>query len=203
MIVKCWADFGCFTRADTRTQPVSYPIIPPTAARGLLRSVHWKPQMRWTIDRIDVLRPIQFVNMKVRGRKDGSGEHTLIQSLVLEAPAYQLHVGLVPTDKSDSDPGHLRGKHFNIMERRLKRGQYYRPPYMGVRDFTAHVELVPDGHAEDPIDEMRPVPNLPLDLGWYKDNNQWKTDPEWFDGVIESGTLDVPSPESLSTPPTS
>jgi CRISPR-associated protein Cas5d len=203
MIVKCWADFGCFTRADTRTQPVSYPIIPPTAARGLLRSVHWKPQIRWTIDRIDVLNPIQFMDMKVRGRKDGHGEHTLIQMLVLEEPAFQLHVGVVPTEEADADPAHLRGKHFNMLERRLERGQYYRPPYMGVRDFTAHVALVEDGKAEAPIDETRPVPNLPLDLGWYKENNQWKTDPEWFDGVIEQGTLDVPTPEDLTTAPTS
>lgn len=198
MIVKTWADFGCFTRADTRTQPVSYPIIPPTAARGLLRSVHWKPQIRWTIDKIDVLNPIQFMSMKVRGRKDGHGEHTLIQSLVLEEPAYQLHVGLLPTEKTDKDPAHLRGKHFNMLERRLQRGQYYRPPYMGVRDFTARVELVEDGAQESPIDETRPVPNLPLDLGWHRDSDEWKIDPEWFDGLIEKGTLDVPTPAEIS-----
>jgi len=165
--------------------------------------VHWKPQIRWTIDRIDVLNPIQFMDMKVRGRKDGhkSGRenHTLIQMLVLEEPAFQLHVGLVPTEASDADPAHLRGKHFNMLERRLERGQYYRPPYMGVRDFTAHVALVEDGEVETPIDETRPVPNLPLDLGWYRENNQWKTDPEWFDGVIEDGTLNVPTPEDLTS----
>jgi CRISPR-associated protein Cas5d len=194
MIVKCWADFGCFTRADTRTQPVSYPIIPPTAARGLLRSVHWKPQIRWRIDRIDVLRPIKFITMKVRGRKDGHGDHTLIQSLVLEEPAYQLHVGLEPAGEGDQDLGHLQGKHFNMLERRLRRGQYYRPPYMGVRDFPAHVELVGDG-PETPIDETRPAPNLPLDLGWHKAGGEWKMDPVWFDGVIEDGTLEVPDHE--------
>lgn len=198
MIVKCWADFGCFTRADTRTQPVSYPIIPPTAARGLLRSVHWKPEIRWRVEQIDVLNPIQFITMKVRGRKDGRGDHTLIQSLVLEEPAYQLHVGLVPSERADKPAAHLRGKHFDIIERRLGRGQYYRPPYMGVRDFTARVELV-EGGPEDPIDETRPVPSLPLDLGWHKSESEWKTDPEWFDGVIESGTLSVPTPSKIST----
>lgn len=198
MIVKCWAQFGCFTRPETRTQPVSYPIITPTAARGLLRSVHWKPEIRWTIDKIDVLKEIKFTTLKVRGRKDGHGDHTLIQMLILEEPAYQLHVGLVPTDEADKSPTHLRGKHFDILERRLQRGQYYRPPYMGMRDFTAHVELVEDGEAEDPISETRPVQSLPLDLGWHKSDGEWKMDPEWFSGVIEDGTLNVPTADAIT-----
>lgn len=191
MIVKCWADFGCFTRADTRTQPVSYPIIPPTAARGLIRSVHWKPEIRWRVRQIDVLRPIDFTTIKVRGRKDGQKGSTLIQSVVLEAPAYQLHLDLLPA-REDGDIGHLKGKHFSMLERRLERGQYYRPPYMGVRDFTAHLELVDS--PEDPIDETRPVPHLPLDLGWHRNGEAWEMDPTWFDGLIEGGRLEVPDP---------
>jgi CRISPR-associated protein Cas5d len=142
------------------------------------------------VDAIDVLSPINFTTLKVRGRKDGHGEKTLIQMLVLEQPSYQLHLDLAPANGTDEDLGHLRGKHFNILERRLERGQYYRPPYMGVRDFTAHVELVES--PEEPIDETRPVPNLPLDLGWHEEQGEWQTDPTWFDGVIQEGTLDVP-----------
>ena len=199
MIVKCWADFGCFTRADTRTQPVSYPIIPPSAARGLLRSVYWKPQFHWVIKQIDVLAPIRFTTLKVTGRKDGQKGHTLVQMLVLEAPAYQLHIDVTPNpsgiDGEVPHIGHVRGKHLSVVERRLERGQYFRPPYMGVRDFTAHLELV--DAPDEPIDETRPVTSLPLTLGWHEEDGDYKTDPTWFDGIIEDGSLHVPDPDEI------
>ena len=53
-----WGDYACFTRPEMKVERVSYDVITPSAARGILAAVHWKPAIRWVIDRIYVLKPI-------------------------------------------------------------------------------------------------------------------------------------------------
>ena len=57
-------DFACFTRPEMKVERVSYDVITPSAARGILEAIYWKPQIRWIIDRIHILKPIQFTNIR-------------------------------------------------------------------------------------------------------------------------------------------
>ena len=59
-----WGDHACFTRPEMKVERVSYDVITPSAARGILEAVHWKPAIRWKIDRIHVLKPFRFQNIR-------------------------------------------------------------------------------------------------------------------------------------------
>ena len=62
--LKISGDYACFTRPEMKVERVSYDVITPSAARGVLEAVHWKPAIRWVVDRIRVLNPIRFDNIR-------------------------------------------------------------------------------------------------------------------------------------------
>ena len=62
--LEVWGDYACFTRPEMKTERVSYDIMTPSAARGLLESIYWHPGMHWVIDRIHVCAPIRFTNLR-------------------------------------------------------------------------------------------------------------------------------------------
>ena len=59
-----WGEYACFTRPEMKVERVSYDVMTPSAARGILEAIHWKPAIRWAIDRIHVLKPIRFENLR-------------------------------------------------------------------------------------------------------------------------------------------
>src|SRR5579872_5192431 len=62
--VHCWGDWACFTRPEMKVERVSYDVITPSAARGIIETIYWKPEIRWTIDRLTVLNPIRFHSLR-------------------------------------------------------------------------------------------------------------------------------------------
>lgn len=68
--VEVWGDYACFTRPEMKTERVSYDVMTPSAARGLLESIYWHPGLRWVIDRIHVCAPIRFTNIRRNEVKD-------------------------------------------------------------------------------------------------------------------------------------
>lgn len=62
--LEVWGDYACFTRPEMKTERVSYDVMTPSAARGLLESIYWHPGLRWVIDRIHVCAPIRFTNLR-------------------------------------------------------------------------------------------------------------------------------------------
>ena len=59
-----WGEFACFTRPEMKIERVSYDVITPSAARGIFEAIYWKPEIIWRIDRIHVLEPIRFSNIR-------------------------------------------------------------------------------------------------------------------------------------------
>src|SRR5207249_10984277 len=59
--LRTWGDLACFTRPEMKVERVSYPVITPSAARGLLEAILYKPQFRWRVRRIAVKKPIRFL----------------------------------------------------------------------------------------------------------------------------------------------
>ncbi|MGQ0639901.1 MAG: type I-C CRISPR-associated protein Cas5c, partial [Gemmatimonadaceae bacterium] len=62
--LHCWGELGCFTRPEMKVERVSYDVITPSAARGILEAIYWKPEIRWVIERLHVLNPIRFVSIR-------------------------------------------------------------------------------------------------------------------------------------------
>lgn len=213
--VEVWGDYACFTRPEMKTERVSYDVMTPSAARGLLESIYWHPGLRWVIECIHVCSPIRFTNIRRNEVKDvisaravksvmekGKGIDELylattesIQqraAMVLKDVHYVIDAHFDMTDKAA--PGDNPGKFQDIIKRRLERGQCYSLPYFGTREFAAHFAR---------CTELPPCPEELLgerDLGWmlwdmdYTDPQDIK--PKFFRAKLVDGAMDVPPPES-------
>ena len=140
--LKVWGDHACFTRPEMKVERVSYDVMTPSAARGILEAIHWKPAIRWVIDRIHVLKPIRFQSIRrnevgskapagkiktAMNRGSLEGLHLLVDedrqqraSTVLTKVAYVIEAHFELTDKADADEN--EGKHLDIFNRRAARG---------------------------------------------------------------------------------
>jgi len=166
-----------------KVERVSYDVITPSAARGILEAIHWKPAIRWVIDTIQVLKPIRFepirrneVGAKLSATSVGAamkagrtdtlvchieGERQQRAGTVLRDVGYVITAHFDLTDKAGSEDN--VGKHLDTFNRRARRGQCFHMPCLGTREFTASFELLEDG-------VQGPVPDVALagerDLGW-------------------------------------
>lgn len=185
-----WGDFACFTRPEMKAERVSYDVITPSAARGIIEAIYWKPQIRWVINRIHVLKPIKFFNirrnevgkkMTAPNKKVISGETPaapiLIEderqqraALVLRDVAYIIEAHFDILDhRFENDGPELRandcaGKHLDMFNRRARNGQYFHHPCLGNREFPANFTLIDEGEALPPS-ELSPA-ELNRDLGY-------------------------------------
>jgi CRISPR-associated protein Cas5d len=169
--VKVWGDLASFTRPEMKVERVSYDAMTPSAARGVLEAIYWKPQMRWVVDRIHVLAPIKFTQIRrnelsckipVRGKvgvatamESSSGSLGIAvedfrqqrAAMVLRDVCYGIdaHVEVLPfkeEDRPDSASEKPEAKHLDSFNRRAARGQCFHHPYLGCREFPASFELV-------------------------------------------------------------
>ena len=208
--IHAWGDWACFTRPEMKGERVSYDVMTPSAARGVLEAIYWKPAIRWVIDRITVLNPIIFDS--IRRNELGSkipprnvaqaikgGEIDLHQyinedrqqraTLCLRNVAYLIdaHFNMV---KEKSGPDDTQEKHYNIMLRRARDGQCFHRPYFGCREFPVSFEILEGGQSIPSyfVDEAE------RDLGWmlndldYTDNFK----PQFFRASMKHGVVTVP-----------
>jgi CRISPR-associated protein Cas5d len=173
--VKVWGDHACFTRPTDRVERMSYPIIPPPTAEGLLSAVFWKPEMRWHIRRVRLLKPPSFVRITTK-------EPSLRQTFALRDVAFEVEAEVHLRDTSQA-----YGKYFAQMQRRLESGQTFSSPYLGLRDFPARVALGDDTPTHE---ETIPVGPMPLRMNWGDDD---AIDPSMFDAVIVDGVMEIPA----------
>jgi CRISPR-associated protein Cas5d len=194
-----------------KVERVSYDVITPSAARGIVEAIHWKPAIRWHIDRIHVLKPIRFESI----RRNEVG-HKLSPASVSKAmnagstaglPAYtdedrqqraatvlrdvgyviEAHFELTGKAGKDDTPG----KHLDIFNRRARKGQCFHMPCLGVREFPASFELLE-------ADAALPAPDPSLagskDLGWMLHDIDFAENmtPRFFRARMENGVIDVP-----------
>lgn len=183
-------DFACFTRPEMKVERVSYDVITPSAARGILEAIYWKPQIRWVIDRIHVLKPIRFTN--IRRNEVGSkatpstapkkGHTVSSPGIIIEEQRQQRAATLLcdvayvveahfkvldyrfEKNGPELSPKDCEGKHLDMFNRRARSGQCFHQPCLGTREFPARFSLLEEGH---PIpDNELPGEQLNKELGW-------------------------------------
>lgn len=223
--VRLWVGgrYGLFTRPETKVERVSFDAITPSAARGVLEAVHWKPAITWVVDRIHVLHPIRFQSIrrnevghkapagKIRAamKRDELGDLRLVvdedrqqrAATVLVNPAYVIEAHFELTQAAGPDD--TEGKHLDIFNRRAARGQCFHQPCLGTREFVADFRLIPQG---EPLPEAAPehrTPELgfgtPRDLGlmlWDIDHAAPGRPSLFFRARLEQGVIAVPPPGS-------
>jgi CRISPR-associated protein Cas5d len=209
-------DYACFTRPEMKVERVSYDVITPSAARGILEAIHWKPAIRWVVDRIRVLRPIRFETIRRNelGHKIPAGSartamnrgradlHALIEddrqqraSTVLREVAYviEAHFEITPLAGPDDN----EGKHVDAFNRRARKGQCFHQPYLGCREFPAAFRLLEDG--EVPEDAL-PPDQRDRDLGFMLHDIDFADGmmPRFFRAQMRDGFIEIAGAEIRS-----
>lgn len=194
VILRCSGEYACFTRPEMKVERVSYDVITPSAARGILEAIYWKPEISWKIDRLHVMKPIQFTS--IRRNELGCVASSTGKPIFIEDERQQ-RAALILKDVEYVIEAHfeLRGgddppaKHKEMFERRAAKGQCYHRPYLGCREFPAEFELV------------HTVPLSPLrgerDLGWmlYDIDFQRNNTALFFRAIMRDGVIDLTTAE--------
>ena len=206
-------DYACFTRPEMKVERVSYDVMTPSAARGILEAIHWKPAILWVIDAIHVLRPIRFQSIRRNevGKKAPAGnireamnagsianlslivedERQQRASTVLTDVAYVIEAHFEPTAKAGADDN--EGKHLDTFNRRARRGQCFHQPCLGTREFAARFELIePGGALPQAISETRDLGFMLYDI----DHAAAGRPSLFFRAQLENGVMRVPEPNS-------
>lgn len=209
--VKVIGDYACFTRPDLKVERMTYPCMTPSAARGILDAILWKPEFQWYVRRIIVLNPVRFMTIKrneissKQGRTpivvdevDSSGKpkhRAQRNSVVLRDVAYIIEASIFMKNVADKAMYEkyvgMSEKREGIFPRRVRKGQCWRRPYLGTREFPAEF-LKPDGK-EQPLQETIPIGSMLFDI-FYDDTG--KQQPLFFEAVIRDGVLNCEVPEN-------
>ncbi len=214
-----WGDRASFNRPEMKVERVTYDVMTPSAARGILEAIYWKPQMKWVIDRIHVLNPIRFSNIRrnelggkiavnMKNTSDGSEMGVLIAEnrqqragIILLNVKYgiEAHIDVVEKDRTNEHSG---AKHLEMFKRRASNGQYFHHPYFGNREFPVNFELVeefPKPHEELKDTDFGYMLNdmvfTPDKKGRVVESSQGRrlsATPVFFRAKMKNGVIEVP-----------
>jgi CRISPR-associated protein Cas5d len=200
--VRIHGPYACFTRPELKTERVSYEVITPSAARGVLEAILWKPAIRWKVEKIHVLAPIRFaavrrneVNSKLSSRGDVSNyfaneDRAQRNTILLTNVDYVVEAHFEMTSRAGPDDNIQKFE--EMFTRRLSKGQSFHAPYLGCREFAAGFEPAPESW-EIPA-ELQSSVELGLmlhDLDFVPGGNGRAT-PRFFAAVLDHGTIQVP-----------
>jgi len=201
--LKVWGEYALFSRVEAKTERVSYPVMTPSAARGIMEAVLWKPEMKWRIKSIQVLKPIQYYSIIrnevastvpstiVSSKRDyvvEGNERQLRHSVMLRDVAYVITAELVLLNPTMEN----RMKYSSMFLRRAAKGQCFHRPYLGTRECSLHFSL--------PNDDEKAIPDT-MDIGPMLFDIKFPADsaakaayaiPYFFEAKLEQGVLHVP-----------
>ncbi len=210
--IRVSGPLACFTRPELKVERMTYPVMTPSAARGVLEAVLWKPGMRWQVERIKMMKPVRLTSFRRNevNTKAAKPAEALVKNggiapvciatevraqrntVALRDVEYVVEACIWMTDRAGPDDNLT--KFVDMFQRRVKRGQHFHQPYLGCREFAADVEPV----AGDP----KPV-NITSDLGimlWDIDYSGRRNQPIFFAARLDQGVLEVPAdPQSTLT----
>lgn len=197
VVVQVWGPGALFTRPELKVERVSYPVMTPSAAIGVLEAIYWKPEFAWRVVKIEVLNPIrQFTQRRNettdlasladassgRRRIDTVAHRVQRNAVCLRDVAYRIHAQVELRERADKPEAAYRDQ----FRRRVSRGSCFSQPYLGTREFSAYF-----AHPDDrpPIDHTE-------DLGIMLHGVDHTTTPAsftWFTARLDHGVLHVPT----------
>lgn len=207
--VRVWGNYALFSRPELKVERCSYDVMTPSAARGILEAVYWHPGMRWVIDKIHVVKPVQFTSVRRNEVKSKVLASSVLQnyngadkplyistkadivqraSLLLKDVEYVIEAHFEMTDRANETDN--PGKFKDIIMRRLRRGECFHMPYFGCREFPANFCLCEEAEIRTAYDDVKEK-----DLGFmlydmdYSDRNHIQ--PMFFRAVMKRGVLDL------------
>lgn len=198
--IVMWGERACFTRPEAKAERVTYPVPPPGAARGMLEAIYWKPEFRYQIREILVLKPVQYVSFLRNEVTAKMGDHrdkptpidivdkrTQRLTLALRDVAYHIRADVVVRPDVTEDAAKFRHQ----FRRRVERGRCFHRPALGCREFAAHF-----CHPSQYEGSLRPVP-LTQSLGLmlfdiaFSENGDANA-PLFFEAELTDGKMEIP-----------
>lgn len=204
--LEVWGEYALFTRPELKAERMSYDVLTPSAARGIVEAIYFHPGLRWHIDRIYVLNPIRFVSIRrnevkskipaatARAAAQGGGQplylaasQDIVQraSLVLRDVHYVIEAHFTMTDAAA--PGDNPGKFQDIVTRRMEKGKCFHTPYFGCREFPARFRPWGGGPISA-IDETRDLGLMLYDFDYSDPQN---IEPTYFRARLEHGVINT------------
>lgn len=207
--VRVWGNYALFSRPEFKVERCSYDVMTPSAARGILDAVYWHPGLKWVVDKIYVIRPIQFTSVRRNEVKSKilagnvlqayngadkplyiSTKDEIVQraSVLLKDVEYVIEAHFEMTEQANKTDN--PGKFKDIIMRRLRRGECFHMPYFGCREFPANFCLCEDEKIETAYDDVKEK-----DLGFmlydmdYSDTSNIQ--PMFFRAVLRRGVMDL------------
>ncbi len=205
--LRVWGDFACFTRPDQKVERASYDVITPSAARGIVEAIYWKPEIRWIVTRIHVLNPIRFTSLRrnevaskipattaASAMKSGRGWLGLYvgEDRQQRAATILRDVAYIIEARFEIQGGEVNaGKHLDQFNRRARDGRCFHRPYLGCREFAAEFALVEEGES---LPEVHPELRGERDLGFMLHDIDFADGmtPRFFRAVLRDGVIDAP-----------
>lgn len=199
--LKVWGRNACFTRPEMKVERVSYDVMTPSAARGVLEAILWKPAIVWRLTQIDVLKPVKWESVRrnevgavMSSRSSGiyiEDERQQRAGLILRDVEYTIHAHFEMTERAGSADNVKKFE--EMFQRRADNGQCFHRPYLGCREFAADFALISKEEAlPAPIDENRDLGWMFYDMAFGKES----TTPLFFRASLEKGSLKVPPSDS-------
>jgi len=206
IMMEVWGEYAAFNRPEMKVERVSYDCPTPSAARGMIEAVYFHPGLKWVIDRIYVLNPIQFTNVRrneVKSKGVASGAYAAMTgksrelyiatsqdiqqraAMMLKDVHYVIEAHFEMTDQAN--PADNPGKFQDIIKRRLRKGQCFVQPYLGTRECTAHFKLW-EGEKVPTIQETRDLGFMLYDMDYTDLSN---IQPMFFRAKMENGVIDL------------
>jgi len=214
--VRVTGPYACFSRPEMKVERMSYEVMTPSAARGVLDAILWRPEMRWIVHSIEVLRPIRFISVRRnelqckiapltvnQWRRDprryapqpagaGSDDATPRNTVALRDVTYVIEAEpLVFQPNSENTPV----KYAAMFSRRVEKGQCFHRPYLGCREFTCNFSPVNSG--EKPLKESRDLGLMLYDVVFTPDAQSNR--PVFFHARLENGIMETNPDRVLAT----
>lgn len=207
--VRVWGDYALFSRPEMKVERYSYDVMTPSAARGILEAIYWHPGMRWKIDKIHVVKPVQFTSVRRNEVKSKISASTVMSayngmkkqlyistkedivqraSVVLCNVEYVIEAHFEMTEQANATDN--PGKFKDIMKRRLQRGECFHMPYFGCREFPAHFCLCEEEIIDTAYKEIEEK-DLGIMLYDMDYSDQEEIQPMFFRAVMRHGVLDL------------
>lgn len=200
LVVEVEGPYACFTRPEFKTERFSYPVMTPSAARGVLEAIFWKPEFAYRIARIEVLKPIQWFSVRrnevdstlnvdwVRKamsdhqhRFDAEQHRDQRNTVCLREVAYRIHAQMRLRPHADAPEAKYRDQ----FRRRIERGACFSQPFLGTREFSAHFGKAT---ARKPIDRTEDLGVMLHSIDYSGQRESYR----WFQARIQDGVLEVP-----------
>lgn len=205
---------ACFSSPEFKPERSTYPVMTPTAARGILEAIHWKPAINWVIDKIVVYKPIKYGYIAINGtnymmnakkpknilNKIERGEDISFDStekenrllcgcMILKDVEYVIEAHFDMTEKAKERDNPT--KHHEEFLRHAKKGQCVRQPFFGMREFIANFELIENETPESPLRGEKDFGYILFDIDYDNVLKQEKIQTKFFHCIMKNGVIDI------------